>query len=187
MAYLSVVAGMAAADGEFADEEFVQIRRLCFKLGLTAIGVEAVLSCTEEVDPERIQYFVNFLSSSELRFALLADLLFMAHADAMVTPEEEDMVLDLSVRMNINARQLEAIRSYVEAAVGYKSEKCSKKEWMTKKSWVVNELLSTGVSAGAMSLAGEGADCGISAVEFMSEGLRANLVGLKNLSLLFRH
>ena len=115
--YLTVVASMAAADGTTAGSEFEKMRELCKALGLGPAETGQVIAALEDPDTVRIGEVAGRLGSSQLRFALMTDLLFMAHADGDYCEAERAEIRELSHALNVSDAQLAALEKYVLAVL----------------------------------------------------------------------
>jgi uncharacterized tellurite resistance protein B-like protein len=185
VAYLSIVASMAAADGELADEELEQIRQMCFKLSLTAIGVEAVLAAAEF--PERIplERYLENLRGSDLKFALLADVLFMVYADGKVTSQEKDEYERIATSLSVTEQQLLTVIRYVDALTSFRRQGKSKEELLSVHGHLVGEMASCGVNVGSVAVAGIKGDA-LDSSEFITQGLQLGFKSMNSFHWLFR-
>ncbi len=159
--YLSVVASMAAADHEVADEEISALRKLCKTVNVSSRGLGIIIAAAEKPAKTQIQDYLKKLSSSELRFSLLTDVIFIAIADDKFTPEEEKEMNEIAKALNISADQTNAIRKYAEAI--HKAQDSENVGENLKKLGgdVAAGLASTGVPIAAVTVAGT---YGVSAV-----------------------
>lgn len=123
IAYLSLVAVMAAADGLFANEEREGLQELCYAVGLRETEVSGVIEFAEKVEPFSLEETLLSLRYSELRFTLMTDVLFMAYADHKVTGEEEQEILRFSGFLSISPEQVKSLRHYVETVLAFGLER----------------------------------------------------------------
>jgi uncharacterized tellurite resistance protein B-like protein len=151
LAYLSIVASMAAADGEFASEERESLRALCNDVRLREDDVLQVMGAAEHPEMAPVEQYVSLLATSELRFTLMTDLLFMAYADHVVTPEEEQEISRLAGRFSLDEKQLNGLRTYVEAVTSLKDGKNSS-DVLTNE--LKSRFQSLDIPLGAVLLAG---------------------------------
>ncbi len=115
IAYLKVVASLAAADGAIGDREIGLIRSACEDFGLDGQEIDGVVAVARDPEQAEIQRTVESLKESPLRFTLLADLTFVAHADGRYTKEERIEIVEISQILNTTYDQLIAVDRYVEA------------------------------------------------------------------------
>lgn len=113
--YLTVVGAIAAADHKLVGEEVSMLRRLCRVLKLTPRATGEVIANAEQPTPEILEAAIRNLKSSQLRFTLLTDCIFMAYADEVVVPQEEEAIKGIACAFGISAEQLFSLREYVEA------------------------------------------------------------------------
>jgi uncharacterized tellurite resistance protein B-like protein len=113
--YMTVVAAMAAADGELAATEVDSLRKACHDLGLGPREMGEVIAAAERPDEVHVKQVVARLRSSDLRFTLMTDLFFMAYADDKLVEAEKHKLGELADALSITKEQRLAIKKYVEA------------------------------------------------------------------------
>lgn len=174
--FLVVVASMAAADGEIAASEFQKLREMCKILELGADEIGQVMAAAEKPDGVRIREVTGRLRSSELRFTLMTDLLFMAYADDKFVEAEQRETRALADALGIADAQLAALEKYVVAvrkagaATGVDSDDMKK-----LGGDVASSLAATGIPIAAVAVSGS--VFGLSAAGITS-GLAALGLGL---------
>jgi uncharacterized tellurite resistance protein B-like protein len=174
--YLVVVASMAAADGEVSAAEFEKWREFCKALELGPEETGQVMSALDYPDKVRIQDVAARLRSSELRFTLMTDLLFMAHADDEYCEAEQCEIRELSDALNVNDAQLAALEKYVLAVLKAANTEGVGSENLKKLGGdVAASLAAAGVPIAAVAVSGSVA--GLSAAGITS-GLAALGLGL---------
>lgn len=171
--YLAVVGSMASVDGEVTDDEIAQLREFCKDAGLSGGAIGRVVASTEAPDNVRVEEVISRLSESDLKFTLLTDLLFLAHADEEVDAEEEDRIDEIAAELNIEQERLEAIRKYVSAVVEARNSDAEKNLGEAAANALAN-VAGAGVPIGAVAAAGTS---GLSAAG-MTSGLAALGLGL---------
>jgi len=154
IAYLSIVASMAAADNEVADEEISALRELCKSVEISSKGLGLIMATAEDPSGAPIEEYLKQLSASELRFSLMTDIIAMAFADEKVTFEEEEEIGEIAKLLKIKPEQIGAIRKYVEAI--HIAQTSGNTEETLKKLGgdVAAGLASTGVPIAAVTVAG---------------------------------
>ena len=115
IAYLKVVASLAAADGAIGDKEIALIRSACEDFELSGQEIDDVVAAARDPEHTEIQQTIESLKDSPLRFTLLTDLTFVAHADGRYTKEERIEVVEISQILDTTYDQLIAIDRHVEA------------------------------------------------------------------------
>jgi len=115
--YLTVVATLAAVDGVVDDAEISNIRALCKALELDANSTGAVLAAAEAPQEVDLDVIMSRLVTSQAKFSLVTDMVFLAHADGAYTEEERTEILAIAQKLEINANQVAAIEEYVSAVI----------------------------------------------------------------------
>lgn len=152
--YLCIVASIAAADGKVTDDEITKIREFCNAIGIGEIGLGMIIAGVGDPSVIEIEPTLTRLSKSDLRFTLLTDMLFMAYADGIFVPGEEEEILRIASMLNINQKQINAMNKYVEAVLSAQSPNRAKSNWKRLGSEIAGVLASAGVPLGAVVLAG---------------------------------
>jgi len=174
--YLVVVASMAAADGNASAAEFERWREFCKALDLGPAEIAQVMGALEDPDAVRIREVAGRLTSSQLRFTLMTDLLFMAHADDEYCEAERCELRELSDALNVNEAQLAALEKYVLAVLkATKAEGVGSDTFKKLGGDVAATMASTGIPIAAVAVSGSVA--GLSAAG-MTSGLAALGMGL---------
>jgi len=175
-AYLRIVASLAAADGIVNDAEIAHLRGACGDLGLSAAETGAVIAAAEEPDHAKLDEDVRLLRRSALRFTLLCDLLFIAHADDTYSDEERNEVFAIGDALGITEGQRLALNRYVTAVLKAGRARGFEVEDLKKLGGeVAAGLAATGVPIAAVAASGSMA--GLSAAGITS-GLAALGMGL---------
>jgi uncharacterized tellurite resistance protein B-like protein len=152
--YLSIVASIASADGKVTDDEITKIREFCGAIGIGDIGIGMIIAAVEDPSVVDLQPILTRLSQTDLKFTLLTDMLFMAHADGIVVPGEEEEICKIASMLNITPEQIEAINKYVEAVISAQHADRSESDWKKLGCEIAGVLASTGVPLGAVAIAG---------------------------------
>lgn len=174
--YLVVVASMAAADGEVAAAEFEKLREFCRALELGPAEIGQVMAALEGPDTVRIREVTGRLRSSQLRFTLMTDLLFMAYADDKFVEAERREIKALGDALNLTDAQLAALESYVLAVLkAGKAEGVGPGDLKKLGGDVAAGLAATGIPIAAVAVSGS--VFGLSAAGITS-GLAALGMGL---------
>lgn len=120
-AYLSVLAGMATADHDNSQEEVAFIQQM-------AVAAEIPDSDWESVEqslraPQNIRPHLEKLKDSDLKYALMADLLNLCYADGEMDEEEVQQIGQIKQILDISDGQLETVQEYVQKANQVAEEK----------------------------------------------------------------
>jgi len=174
--YLIVVASMAAADGELAAAELTKLREFCMSLELGPAERGVVMAAAEQPDAVHIREVAGRLKSSELRFTLMTDLLFMAYADEKYVEAERREIHALADALGIPDAQRVALEKYVVAVLKAQQTSGVGPEDLKKLGGdVAASLASVGVPIAAVAVSGS--VFGLSAAGITS-GLAALGLGL---------
>lgn len=154
--YLSVVASLASADGNVTDDEISKIREFCETVQIGDIGISLIIAAIENPSVVDLQTILPRLAQTDLKFTLLADMLFLAHADGMCCTEEQEEIHKIAAMLNIASEQIEAVNRYVETVLeaASKKQKRSDADWKRIGSEIAGILTSAGVPLGAVAIAG---------------------------------
>lgn len=123
--YLIVVASMAFADGEVSLEERGRIESMCADLGLGDESREQVIEAAEHPNAAELGMILSRLKTSELRFALMIDLIDVAAADGHIATGEEAELDSLAEELDITRGQLAMSKRYVLERREAKSQEAS--------------------------------------------------------------
>jgi len=111
--YLTVVASMAFADGEVSPEETKRIETMCEDFKLSEGSREQVHESAAKPNAAELGLILSRLRDSELRFALVVDLIDVATADGTVATGEEAELDSLAEELGITHGQLAMFKRYV--------------------------------------------------------------------------
>ncbi len=173
--YLCLIASMAAADSVISDDELTQLRTFCEAADIDAMDVGLILSAAADPTFLDIPAILQRLAGTELRFTLLSDLLFMAHADGIVSPEEDEDMQYIARHLDISPAQVAATELYVKNVFAAQEADETKKDWAAVGSEIAGALAGAGVPLGAVAISG--CLCGAGATE-LSKALTALGMGL---------
>ncbi len=152
--YLSIVASIAAADGKVTDDEITRIREFCEAIDIGEIGVGMIIAVVGDPSLIALEPILTRLAKSDLRFTLLTDMFFMAYADGVFAPGEEEEIRKIVALLDITQKQIDAINTYVEAVFSAQSSDQAKSDRKRLGSEIAGILASAGVPLGAVAIAG---------------------------------
>jgi uncharacterized tellurite resistance protein B-like protein len=115
VAYLKVIASLAAADGVIGAKEIAHLQSVCEEFGLQEDETAAIVATAQSPEQAEIVETIESLKGSPLRFTLLADLTFAAYADGRYTKDERIEIVEVSQLLDTTYDQLVAIDRHVEA------------------------------------------------------------------------
>ena len=154
--YLSVVASLASADGKVTDDEVTKIREFCETVKIGGIGISLIIAAIENPAVVDLSSILPRLAHTDLKFTLLADMLFMAHADGRCCSDEQAEINNIAAMLNIAPEQIDAVNRYVETVLeaSLKKQKHSDDDWKQIGGDIAGILASAGVPLGAVVIAG---------------------------------
>ena len=154
--YLSVIASLASADGKVTDSEIVKIREFCERIDIHGFGISLIIAAVEDPSVVDLASILPRMAQTDLKFTLLADLLFMAHADGRCSTDEQQEIHKIAAMLTISPEQIEAINAYVETVLRAASKKTkhSDADWKRIGREIASVLASAGVPLGAVVIAG---------------------------------
>ena len=155
VAYLSIVATIAAADRNVSSDEIDNLLKLGEQVKISSDGLGKIISAAKEPNSAPIKEYIAELKSSELRFTLVADMYFLGYADDKLTKDEIDEIKKISQQLNVKNEQVEAIAKYVKAMIDQAKGKIEGKETLKNVgSEVAGSLAAAGVPLGAVAVSG---------------------------------
>jgi uncharacterized tellurite resistance protein B-like protein len=116
--YLLVVAAVAFADGQVAEEELATVTDLCDALDITGTRREEILAAARRPDQDRVDQILDAMTDPATRQALLTDVITVVYADGRVGMGEAEEVARFAERLKIGTSQAVLIARYVEGAIG---------------------------------------------------------------------
>ncbi len=104
-AYLTAIASIATADRQASEEELESLTALCESAGLTEESKASVLHAAGTTDVTSLQQSLDLLQKSDLKYALVTDLIAFAKLDSDYTPEEQESVQKIASYLGVNENQ----------------------------------------------------------------------------------
>ena len=154
VAYLSIVASIASADHNVSDEEIAHLRKLCKSVEISSKGLGTVISAAEHPSKVNVVKYIKDLSSSDLRFSLMTDIIALAFADDEFTSEEETKITAMAKTLKIKPDQLAAIKKYIEAVRSAQTSTGTADSLKKLGGDVTAGLAASGVPIAAVAIAG---------------------------------
>jgi uncharacterized tellurite resistance protein B-like protein len=115
--YLRVLAALVGADTTVRSHELGVLREFCDALDLTPSEANEILAFVRNVRADVVRETCERLKTSELRFTLVSDLLYIAHTDATYAPQERELIETIARLLGVSFRQLEAMDTYAQAVL----------------------------------------------------------------------
>jgi len=112
--YLSLLASMANADGKIEASELNKLKEFCRIAGLSESSLQEVVKAATEKTDDKILAQLQTLKTSNLRFSIITDCIFMACADGIVVAEEEKEISRIAGALEVKENQIKAIGFYVD-------------------------------------------------------------------------
>lgn len=119
--YLRVLAALVGADTTVRSHELGVLREFCDALDLTPSEADQILAFVRNVRADVVRETCERLKTSELRFTLVSDLLYIAHTDATYAPQERELIETIARLLGVSFRQLEAMDTYAQAVLASRS------------------------------------------------------------------
>ncbi len=113
-AYLHAIASLATADRSASPEELEYLSALSVESGLSASEQESILGAAKSPGGETLAENLEILTTSDLRFSLVADLIHFAGTDQNYSKEERSNVEEIARFLNVNHEQFAALDQFVD-------------------------------------------------------------------------
>ncbi len=113
-AYISAISSIATADKEASEEEMVYLTALADSVGLSEEQKEIVLRAAKDMSGEELVSALDILKTTDLRYALIADLISFAESDRNLTPEEKDNIEKIAEQLDITQQQFSLLDQFVK-------------------------------------------------------------------------
>ncbi|TAF65310.1 MAG: TerB family tellurite resistance protein [Cytophagales bacterium] len=115
-AYLVTLASIATADKQNTAEEVAFIEQMTIAAGLSEGNRAIVTKAVQDASSVNLNNNLNTLKGSDLKFAMVADILNLAYADKNLDAKETEQIKQVNVILGINDDQLKALQEYVNKA-----------------------------------------------------------------------
>ena len=113
-AYISAIASIATADRSASPEEIQFLETLATSAELSPQQRSNVQRAATEVAGEELKTNLDLLKTSELRYALLTDLMAFAESDNHYSDEEKAGIQKMAQYLGINQEQVSTINQFVQ-------------------------------------------------------------------------
>jgi uncharacterized tellurite resistance protein B-like protein len=113
-AYLGAIASIATVDHVANEQEIEYIKALTVAASLSPDDANRVVEIAR--DPKKFDLKSNLeaLKTSELRFALLTDIIAFAKSDGKYSGEESKAIKEMAQHLNVNSVQVDALDQFVD-------------------------------------------------------------------------
>lgn len=110
-AYIGAIASIATIDRKTTQEELDYLVALAESAG---VDVDYIMSCANDELNSALKNNLNTLKNSDLRFALITDILIFAKSDGQLSEEEKAKIEEISNYLNISHQQSTALNTLVD-------------------------------------------------------------------------
>lgn len=130
-AYIGIIASLATADRIATEDELDYLMTLAEATGIDAGIAEAA---AKDNTNYMLQTHLDVLKNSDLRFALITDIISFAKSDGKYTAEEQERIAEISSYLGITIQQTAALANVVEKSNAVVSipEDASEPDFMEK-------------------------------------------------------
>lgn len=113
IAYVSLTAIIAKADGNLEAKEIENIKQFCVQIGISANNTEKIIASLSS-DNDNVKNYITEISNSDLKFTLVTDMFFLAYVDEVLAETEINEINAIAQQLNIKDEQVNAIHLYVK-------------------------------------------------------------------------
>ena len=113
-AYIGTIASIATVDREASQEEITFINALADAAELDDNAKQSVLAAAKDTMNLDLKQNLDILKSSDLKFALVTDIIAFAKSDNKFTPEEEQRIKEIAAYLGISQEQFNVLGRFVE-------------------------------------------------------------------------
>lgn len=114
VAYLHAVTNIATAGRQANAAEVAFVRRLGQQMGLSSQQLTQVEQAASNPTTEALPGYLATLRESDLKYALLADIISYAKADGQFTPDEKSRVRHIAAYLDIEQAQFAALNRFTD-------------------------------------------------------------------------
>lgn len=115
-AYLATLAALATSDREATNEELDHLLQISTEAGLSETQQEKIIDAAKDASGQDLKNSLDVLRKSDLRYALITDLIALGHADNNYTPEEKGNIEKISRYLDLDEDQFSVLDQYVQKA-----------------------------------------------------------------------
>jgi len=145
VAYLSAVTSIAT-DGRAANAaEVALVRQLGQQMGVSAQQLTRIEQTASNPTTRALPEYLTTLRESDLKYALLADLMSYAKADGQFTPDEKNRVRHLAAYLDIEQAHFAALNRFTDDSFRFSDDLDE-----SHRNSMKDELSQTGLSASTL-------------------------------------
>ncbi len=150
-AYLGAIASIATADRQASDEELQSLTTLCEGASLSTDQTEQVLQAAGSADNTALQSNLDVLKQSDLKYALVTDLIAFAKLDSDYTAAEQQNVESISAYLGVNQNQFSLLHQFTDATTGTSvTPEEVKKPGFLSSLGIEDKMKSAGINTGGL-------------------------------------
>lgn len=155
IAFLSLLIQIAKADGQLEEQEVQTIKEFIQVADLETTDQDAVVRLANMDSQIDVDANLSTLKGSPLKYALLLNTIFMAHADGVLEPEEIAEIERFSKAMDIQEGQVKLLNDFAAEIVAAKNTKATEDDMKKIREKHVQGLLDSGIPKSALIIGGE--------------------------------
>ncbi|MEO1655833.1 MAG: hypothetical protein AAFU64_19990 [Bacteroidota bacterium] len=114
--YLVILSAVASADHENSEEEVAFMEQIAGVAGLKEDSLGVLKEAMTNPGSVDLKAHLDNFKGNDLKFALITDLLNLAHKDGELESEEVVQIQKATAHLEINDEQFDALQQYVKAA-----------------------------------------------------------------------
>ena len=150
-AYLTAIASIATADRQASEEELQSLTTLCESASLPDEQVQQVLQSAQSADNSDLTSSLDILKKSDLKYALITDLIAFAKLDSDYTQSEQQSVQDISAYLGVNQNQFSLLGQFTDATTGTQvTPEEVKKPGFLSALGIEDKMKSAGINSGGL-------------------------------------
>ena len=150
-AYLTAIASIATADTQVSEEEIEGIQALCQSADLSDAQTAEVLSAAETTDSEKLRRSLDIIKGSELKYALVTDLISFAKLDSDYSEAEQKSVQSISEYLGVNQNQFSLLNQFTDQTANSQvSADDLKKPGFLSSLGIEDKLKNAGINSGGL-------------------------------------
>jgi uncharacterized tellurite resistance protein B-like protein len=115
-AYFGAIASLLTADREASPAEAEFLSHLAQATGLTKQDAQHVVDAARDPNNGSLTQDLTTLKESELRFALVQDLISFAQSDGQYSDAEQERIAQMAAFLGVSEEQFDALHQYQQAA-----------------------------------------------------------------------
>ncbi len=119
IAYVSMIASLAWADGSIDEKELATITAICKRANIDDPKIiNAIIANTEKYDSNKYSRWTELVKNTDLKYSLMADMFYTAFANNVVHDSESVYMKYIAGKLDISNEIYEKIRTTIEKEKG---------------------------------------------------------------------